>query len=156
MTPTATLDQAHKAYRETGGKGPYLAPASLSTRAPGLAGAWLSDLQQQLGQLLQLSEGWDSYSAEPISRHAAWEVLRFLSVAPAISPSPALVPVNDGSLQLEWHREQIDLEIRFCADGRIEAFFEDLQTGDEWEREGWGALSDIQRTLYRLAGHQKS
>jgi hypothetical protein len=153
MTPAATLDQARRTYRETGSTG-RLAPPSLSDR-PGFAGAWLGELQEQLQELLRLPEGWDSYSAEPISRQAASETLRFLSVAPVISPAPALVPVNDGSLQLEWHRQQIDLEIRFCADGRIEALFEDLQTGDEWEREGWSALVDIQKTLYRLAGHEK-
>jgi hypothetical protein len=49
------------------------------------------------------------------------------------SPAPAVVPLGDGGLQLEWHRKQQDLEVVFPADDTPQFFYQNRSTGVEQE-----------------------
>jgi hypothetical protein len=60
------------------------------------------------GRLRALEQGWDSYSAPPIS-HAAIDTLEHF----------ATVPMNDGGIQLEVHRDGFDIEIAIAPSGKI-------------------------------------
>jgi hypothetical protein len=74
-------------------------------------------VRARLKELLDLSEGWDSYGADPIDPRAvdgAWRVLEVLE------QEPAVIPCVDGGVQLEWHRAMIDLEIRITPTGDID------------------------------------
>lgn len=47
-------------------------------------------------------EGWDGYSAHPISADAYHAAVRFLLSLPAAFPMPDVVPEPDGEISLEW------------------------------------------------------
>jgi hypothetical protein len=69
--------------------------------APTIGQDWRSVLES-------LKPGWDSYDALPISS-AAMDTLQSFSV----------VPCNDGSIQIEIHRDGINIEIEIGADGTL-------------------------------------
>ena len=56
------------------------------------------------------------------------------------TPPPSVVPTYEGGLQVEWHRNGVDLEIEISPDGNAEYFF---ASPDE-EREG-AVWEDIER-----------
>ena len=62
------------------------------------------------------------------------------------SPAPAVVPLGDGGLQLEWHRKQQDLEVVFSADDTPLFFYENRTTGVEQE----GFASDVAKLAQLL------
>jgi hypothetical protein len=45
--------------------------------------------------------------------------------------TPAVVPIDGGGVQLEWHRGGVDLEVACFPDHSVETWVEDLTTGDE-------------------------
>ena len=59
-------------------------------------------------ELSALSDGWDSYNAEPISQVAIYRLESF-----------SVVPMSNGGIQLEAHRDGWDIEIEIDPDGRI-------------------------------------
>ena len=76
--------------------------------------AWFDPLMQGFVDLLTLPLNWDSYGAGAIDMKVIQEAMSFTHglLGPA-SPSPRVVPLSSGGLQLEWHRNGIDLEIVF-------------------------------------------
>jgi len=68
--------------------------------------------QTDLDRIACLQADWDSYGAAAIDARAVAAVRRFLGYRWAI------VPLNDGGIQLEWHAGDVDLELEFGADGR--------------------------------------
>ena len=61
------------------------------------------------GLLSALEPGWDSYRAVPITSEALATVGRI-----------AVVPCGNGGVQLEIHRDGLDIEIEIGPDGRIQ------------------------------------
>jgi len=57
-------------------------------------------------------QDWDTYGADPLDDRAIEAAKRFLSHGPAI------VPLNDGGIQLEWHIDDLDLELEFDKSGK--------------------------------------
>lgn len=95
------------------------------------AAPWLGEACRTLVELTRLPRGWDSYGGRPLSsglRAAAEELIR--SIASVETPRPSIVPTADGSVQLEWHERDIDLELRLRSQSVYELFFEDA-TGAE-------------------------
>ena len=97
---------------------------------------WIDCVIQSVQALCDLPEGWDSYGAQPVATksidnlvHLLWQVVH-LDV-----PTPSIVPTVSGGIQLEWHRQGIDLEIEIPSSGSPVVSYEDLETGHEWERE---------------------
>jgi hypothetical protein len=43
------------------------------------------------------------------------------------------VPLSDSGLQIEWHRNDRDLEIEFNPSGGVEFYYFDEETGEEHE-----------------------
>ena len=67
---------------------------------------------QKLHSLGELQAGWNSYAAQPIRPDVIEHGIRWVpSVLQAMTPEPQVVPRVGGSLQLEWHRRGVDLEI---------------------------------------------
>ena len=93
---------------------------------------WTKFLEPKFSELLVLEQNWDGYEGGPLDAEIAdrakalLERIYCFGVVP-----PSLVPGGDGSLQIEWHINDIDLEIdilepeyikvRFCADSGIES-----------------------------------
>ena len=97
---------------------------------------WLSCVMDQLGHLLSLEENWDSYGAKRVSFHSAVAMLNLIpSIAAAESPVPTLVPTNVGGIQLEWHENNIDLEIEIGPRGKPQVYVFDASSETEFEGE---------------------
>lgn len=91
----------------------------------------LETATRQASELLQLPGGWDSFGAKPVSSEAARAATTLLVQAVSAVPNlaaPAVIPTVRGGLQLEWHRQGVDLEIEFEPDGSGSWFAEDRET----------------------------
>lgn len=96
----------------------------------------LLNAMQQIWQLLSMPPGWDSYGGKPIDRQKANAALGLVGIALENgAPMPAIVPTSDGSVQLEWHRRGVDLEIRATSGTSFQLYFEDLATDETCEVE---------------------
>lgn len=104
-------------------------------------------------RLLSMPPGWDSYGGKPIDRQKATAALALVGTAiEKGAPMPAIVPTSDGSVQLEWHRRGVDLEIRATSETSFEVFFEDLATGETSEVEIGTDLAPLRAFLDRVTG----
>jgi hypothetical protein len=98
--------------------------------------AWLKETKGILRSFAALPEGWDSYGAKSIERHAidsAIELLR--QTVQHDTPKPAVVPTNQAGIQIEWHTRGIDLEIEITLHGDIRLLYENPQERAEEEFE---------------------
>jgi hypothetical protein len=101
----------------------------------------------RIEHLTALAANWDSYGAQPVTAEAAVAAVRFLLNAayPEIA-APAVVPLPDGGVQLEWHRGGLDIEIAF-SEAEPGIYVEDHTTGTSHE----SSLSDAAGQLLQLA-----
>jgi hypothetical protein len=91
--------------------------AALSDPLESAVPAWLNPTIQSFEDLLQLPPNWDGYGAAQIQElivDTAYRLLR--EVMDNDAPTPSVVPLSDGGVQLEWHRHGRNLEIEFPAD----------------------------------------
>lgn len=96
--------------------------------------AWLQAAIERLTSLVRLEPGLDSYRAKSIDPQRAQQVLSaLLEVMKPETPLPSIVPTTDGGIQLEWHRNGIDLEIEPVSPNRIEYY---VRKPDGTERAG--------------------
>jgi hypothetical protein len=95
---------------------------------------WLPSLVDRANELLDLPPGWDAEGAAPLDRKRVRAALDLLvHTAPRDAPTPALIPLGVGSVQLEWHQEGIDLEIEVETPHRFTILFRDRAPGEGWE-----------------------
>jgi hypothetical protein len=100
---------------------------------------WVEPTVSAFVAVQTLPENWDSYRAKKINRDLINQSLSTLElIMGPTSLAPSVVPLGDGGLQLEWHRDQKDLEIVFPADDLPQFYFKDNKAGVEQE----GAASD--------------
>lgn len=97
---------------------------------------WNRELEEMFNELTSLPRGWDGYGGKPLSfdcaQFAAAVVERlFISSLDA----PQLVPVSDGSVRLEWHQNQYDIEIDIEGPYEVQAYRRNLRSGYEEEIE---------------------
>jgi hypothetical protein len=79
--------------------------------------AWFDPLMQGFADLFTLQHNWDSYGAGPIDQRVIHDAMNLIDgLLEPTSPAPRVVPLSSGGLQLEWHRQGIDLEIVFDRD----------------------------------------
>ena len=75
---------------------------------------WIREVNKRLEHLRKLKQNWDGEGASPISFECCISSLMFLlESASNETPAPQIIPTSGGGLQLEWHVDGIDLEIRF-------------------------------------------
>lgn len=97
--------------------------------------AWLMPTVQSFLYLLQLPRNWDGYGAMEIQEQIAQKALTVLvEVMENDAPAPSVVPLDDGGIQVEWHRRGRNLEIEFPA-GEAPGFYY-YEDGSELESEG--------------------
>lgn len=113
---------------------------------------WARTLEDRLSKLLYLRPDWDSYGAQPIQAKAADQaVTLLLGVMNDRSPTPSVVPTSAGGVQLEWHVQEIDLEIEINPAGNVTAFSRDGRSGIEWEDLLPNALPRLRESISRLS-----
>lgn len=93
---------------------------------------WIDATVASLETLARLGPDWDSYGARPVELFTLQQVYGLLqSIMDDDTPAPALVPMSDGSIQMEWHTLGLDLEIRLLSGADLEVYFEDLDGTEE-------------------------
>lgn len=115
---------------------------------------WVSEFRRSLEPLRVLEAGWAGQGSCAIESKLFYRVEQYLAVALAGIPNPKLpyvVPTASGGLQIEWHREQIELEVLFEPDGEISALFEDHEQKLEIEEYGNAATNLLFRWAPRAA-----
>ncbi len=96
--------------------------------------AWFDPVMQGFVDLLTLAPNWDSYHAGPIDPKLIQYALNFINgVLAPTSPTPRVVPLSSGGLQLEWRRKGVDLEVVFDRGEQPFFFFQNRVTGEESE-----------------------
>lgn len=101
---------------------------------------WLSAANERLIELTEREPDWDSYGAVAASPDVAQHASAFLSVlaqADALR-APDIGGLNDGAVQLEWHRHGRTVHITFKIDSEVSVYFRDAASHETWE----AALSD--------------
>jgi hypothetical protein len=99
-------------------------------RVPLPQSRWMIDLQERFDELASLPIGWDGYLGRPVSFTCAYFAANLIERLYLEGvPAPQLVPGGDGTVQLEWHRKQFDVEIDILAPCEIAATRRDLRTG---------------------------
>lgn len=84
---------------------------------------WLYPALDRLQHLSRLGRNWDSYGGRALTDEAVFTALSVIGrLLSDESVPPAIVPTSDGGVQLEWHRDGDELEIRVTPNGEISAF----------------------------------
>lgn len=115
---------------------------------------WKLAMSQKFNRLRSLHADWAGPVCEPISSAAIFKASRVMDLAMEGIPDPilpAVVPVADGGLQLEWHTADYDLEVYFGPDDSVTAIWEDRTSGFEAEKDGNAALDLFFGSVARLA-----
>jgi len=110
---------------------------------------WLNAVYSRFEHLLSLLENWDSCGAKKISEDSIAQGYRVLSRLLINELTlPSIIPSNDGSIQLEWHLQNVDVEIEIPEEGMVNLFVEDRRgaTVSEVEKE-YSVSSD---ELYKI------
>ena len=82
--------------------------------------SWRNAAVAQLEKLVREPEGWDGYSALPVSLLNANFALRMLDViCGSGAAAPQIVPGLEGDLQIEWHTLQGDVELHVLGPNRV-------------------------------------
>ena len=104
-------------------------------------------------QLLRLRRGWNSHNAQPVSETAVRRTIEFLMeyLVRGVA-APIVVPTVRGGVQLEWHRNGVDIEVEFSTGGEAVLFAEDGTTGKSVEADVVGHESQVRRWLRRVSG----
>jgi hypothetical protein len=109
--------------------------------------AWVRPTISAFVGIQNLSENWDSYGGKPINRDLIKQSLDTLVlIMKGDSPAPAVVPLGDGGIQIEWHRKLQDLEIVFPADDAPQFYYRNRYTATVDE----GSVYDTEKLIRLL------
>jgi hypothetical protein len=114
------------------------------------ASPWYRAALDRISDLTALAIGWNGYDAQEVKADTAMQAVTFLAKVayPGIAP-PAIVPISDGGVQVEWHRGGLDIEIAF-SDEEPGVFVEDREDGTSQELALAEAVPTIARYWQRL------
>lgn len=113
---------------------------------------WFLPSVKALVGLLNLPSGWNSYSAKRIVPQIATVALEVLvGLLDFDTPSPAVVPRVQGNIQLEWHADEIDIEIYIDSPTRVRFLAEDSRRDLLAEGPLAGREEELRTWLERLA-----
>lgn len=87
-----------------------------------------------LDELRRFKANWDGYGAVPLDPKILDAAARFIeSLAPEAVPTPQVVPMTRGRVQLEWHRGSRSLELEFESPQTVHFLKWDSESGVEEE-----------------------
>jgi hypothetical protein len=101
-----------------------------------IAPDWLDAFTENSKRLAALPFGWDGPGSVPSSQTALYKAERIIRDALSGWPSvigPYLVPSGDGSVQVEWHETNGEIELTIDSGGRLFFWGRDHPTGTEHE-----------------------
>lgn len=134
--------------REEGAADPLV---EIREAIPEGAPRWLPRLAKRSAELLMLPEDWDTYGAACVEHRAVRYALRLLLlVSSSITPTPSLVPLPDGGVQVEWHVGGTDLEIEVAESGVLRVYFSGPGAPQEWESEFPASATQLEEIVAQL------
>ena len=113
----------------------------LLSRPPLATTKWFIPTLRSLVSILLTRETWTTGGSQS-EPSAAAEMLNLLSrVLDGRTPPPEVVPTWEGGIQVEWHRNGVDLEIESTSSGDVEFYVR----GPDVEREdsAWDNLEEL-------------
>lgn len=114
--------------------------------------AWFAASLIALVDLLSLPPGWSSHSAKKIELRNVMAAIELLGIImDSDVPPPTVVPRVKGNLQLEWHTEQVDVEIYIDAPSAVRFFAEDVAKQQVTEGSLSGHEQELKSWLKRLS-----
>lgn len=73
---------------------------------------WMKHLKERFDDITSLDTGWDGYEGKSVSfGHAIFAANLIERLYSPDVPAPQIVPGNDGTLQIEWHRRGLSVEL---------------------------------------------
>jgi len=105
---------------------------------PCMPPAWLDKFTTASRRLQALPRGWDGAGSVPPSKTALFKAERITRDALADQPNasaPYLVPAGDGSVQVEWHGTNAEVELTVDPSGHLSFWSRDHLTGRVHEGE---------------------
>lgn len=91
-------------------------------------------IEEKLQSLINLEKGWDGYDAEGVSfsnAHFAAKVLEAILLSN--TPLPQIVPGTNGDLQIEWHTENLEIELHVISPYEVDAWISNRDTDEDGE-----------------------
>jgi len=78
---------------------------------------WFRETLIRFLELLSLGENWNGYGERAIRDTAVKRALNVLEVIGTDGPTPSVVPMSDGGLQLEWMGNEFEIEVEIPPEG---------------------------------------
>lgn len=97
-----------------------------------MTSAWFNQVVRRLAALLALAPNWNGYGERTIHPASAKRLVALLDVIAYSGDTPAVVPLSDGSLQLEWHRGDLSLEVEVPPNGPAVGWLSGADQDEEW------------------------
>ncbi len=95
---------------------------------------WVAPTIDGFLSIQALDENWDTYGSRRISEDVMRQALSILTQIMSLSsPVPSVVPMSDGGLQIEWHKNRRDLEVAFSIDASPTYSYLNRATGQSKE-----------------------
>lgn len=124
------------------------------TREANLNGAWLPGTLRALGGLPWGGDNWGSVGSKRTDEKAVSQILSLLlAILDDNAPTPSVVPTWEGGVQVEWHRNHIDLEIEAMPSGSVEYFYHGPD-GECEERVSENDLDEVRQLAHKLVSVQ--
>lgn len=110
----------------------------------------------KLQVLTQLGGNWDSYGALAPTRDALLGAIQLaMDLFEERTPVPDVFPTPNGNIQFEWSHLGLDIEIEIESNRRCIACFENLETGENWEKIFTFDLTDLRQAIAELSARNQ-
>jgi len=93
---------------------------------------WHSQIKERLNELCKLAKNWDGYNSVPTTfdvAHFSYSLLEQLYRED--TPLPSIVPLANGGLQIEWHKNNLDIEIVVHEPNLTSVWVDDITTEED-------------------------
>ena len=89
----------------------------------------------KLDELGTLKDGWDSYRGQAPSRQTLYAAASLINgIFDDFTPMPGIFPVPNGNIQIEWSRDNKEIEIEVKSLNEFQLYFHHITTGEEYEK----------------------
>jgi hypothetical protein len=115
---------------------------------------WLAGFNANIRRVERLKAGWDGLNSVPVDRNVLYQAARIVRDALEgfdRATAPYLSPAGDGSVQVEWHEKDAEIELLLLPDGTKYLWARDHLSGTEFEADDEAALDFFSRWAPRLA-----
>ncbi|OSQ44942.1 hypothetical protein [Marivita geojedonensis] len=113
---------------------------------------WVKELEERFDVLTSLRRGWDGYTGVPVSFTCAQFAANLIERLYNRSlPAPQLVPMANGTMRLEWHMNEFDVEVDVLGPYDVVAYRADLLNDTEEEIEIQTDFTELSEWITELA-----